>query len=89
MKLRHISDIDFSKASRGWNCEIHFRVQTQRQCTMESHYVKGYGRKGWRGVFGLISSFIDAYKRTNTFCQELQAISGDWNLDGTSKRATA
>lgn len=86
MKKIYIYDVQFHKASRGWVCEIAFRVRTERQSTMEDHTIRGHGVKTQWMPLGLVTAFINARYNVRAFAHEVRSILGDWNLDGTPKR---
>jgi len=82
----YIYDVQFSRATRGWICEIAFRVQTRRQCTREDHTIRGYGRLG---AFGALLAYLDARRAARRFVAILQAMPGRWPLDGKPALAAA
>jgi hypothetical protein len=72
-------NVEFWKARR-WVCELYCRFPTQRQCTKETHLVKGSGWEWLPGPIEAVSAFLNA--RWNLFwhCYELQSIPGDFEL---------
>jgi hypothetical protein len=84
--MARIFDVQFSKATRGWNCEIAFRVQTRRQCTREDHTVRGYGKLG---VLGALLAYVNARRAVRREVRLLQALPGPWPIDGSPLRLAA
>ena len=79
--------VEFARATRGWRCEIAFRVPTHRQCTWEDHAV--YDGAPGRGLLSVLRAFLAAKRAVRAEVRRLQAIPGPWTLDGRPARAPA
>lgn len=64
---------NFTQASRGWICDMHFAVQTKRQFTSERHEVRGGGRN-------VLAAYLRAYHHTIKECRRLQSLPGDFEI---------
>lgn len=74
-----IDHIHFKRGSRGWLCELCFRVDVRTQCTMQDVWVRGIGSYG-RGLRGIFSSLYWAYRAARQAKRELQAVEGPWEI---------
>jgi hypothetical protein len=89
VRMRYIYNVEFKKASRGWLCELDFRVETRRQSTMEDHAARGYSPQKMRGygravalmdALGMAFAFVDAYRQMRAVTKELQALLGEHKI---------
>jgi hypothetical protein len=74
-----IYDVNFSRAQRGWVCELTFSVQTHRQFTNEWHDIRGCATFPKFGLLGMLSAFIDARRRASALGQKLRDMGGAFN----------
>jgi hypothetical protein len=82
-----IRAVEFARATRGWRCEVAFRVQTQRQCTMEDHAV--YDGAAGHGPLSILLAYLRGLRAMRREARRLRAIPGPWTLDGKPAPAPA
>jgi hypothetical protein len=72
-------NIEFKKARR-WVCELYVRFPTQRQCTKETHLVKGGGYNWLPNPLEVLSAYLSARYNLFKHRRRLQAIDGNFDL---------
>lgn len=89
MRMRYVYGMEFRKASRGWICDLGFRVETARQFSMEDHGVRGHSPQMMRGykygvalwdAVGIVLAFADAYRQMRQATKALQALPGEHEI---------
>jgi predicted DCC family thiol-disulfide oxidoreductase YuxK len=82
-----IRAVEFARTTRGWRCEVAFRVSTHRQFTMEEHAVVA-GSGGWTLLDAAVALWR-ALRERRRMVRDLQALPGPWTLDGRPATETA
>lgn len=86
IKIKNIHPIYIQQATRGYNVKLGFYCPTHRQFTWEWHEVEGGSRfmRDKVDLICIIAAVLDAYKNAVKEQRELQALPGEWTLDGKS-----
>ena len=76
MKKYWLYNIALGEATRGWVCDLTYRVETHRQSTRETCSSRGYGKSG---TLGLITAYLVAHKNMHEMIRQLREIPGEFH----------